>query len=118
MKQLWIALLAMVLLFAAVLPTAAYEYDEYYDETYEYYDESETTEEAMPIWQKVLIALGVGLAIGLVTVLVLRSQLKSVKRQRAAANYIRPNSMVVTHSADLYLYSTVTKVALPKNDTK
>ncbi len=118
MKQLWIVFLAMLLLFAAVLPTAAYEYDEYYDEGYETYDDAESVEETMPIWQKVLIALGVGLAIGLITVLVLRSQLKSVKMQHAAANYIRPDSMVVTHSADLYLYSTVTKVALPKNDSK
>ncbi len=116
MKRLWILLLACGLLLALALPAAAsYEYD--YDYEYSYSDEYEEDEE-MSLGMKIAVAVGVGLLIGLVTVLVLRAQLKSVRMQAGAANYIRPDSMVVHVSNDIYLYSTVTKIPIPKDNKK
>ena len=56
-----------------------------------------------------LIALAIGLAAGLVTVLVMKSQLKSVRRQDQANVYVRPGSMQLTVSHDLFLYRDVSR---------
>lgn len=63
-----------------------------------------------------LIALGVGLLIALIAILVMWSQLKSVHFQSGAAEYIKKDSMKVTGSYEHFLYSRVTKVEIPKND--
>ena len=57
-----------------------------------------------------LIALVIGLIVALIVTGIWRSQLKSVRPQAAAANYLKPGSLLITGSQDLYLYSTVTKV--------
>ncbi len=109
-----------LLLTAFVMPAAAYadeydyEYDSAYNDTYEYEDDYD--DETMPLGTKIAIAVGAGLVIGLITVLVLRSQLHSVRMQYGAASYIRPDSMKVEVASDMFLYRHVTKVALPKND--
>jgi len=64
-----------------------------------------------PVW--ILIALGIGIVIAFIVVLIMKSQLKSVHFQAAANNYIKENSLNVTLSRDIFLYSTVTRVAKP-----
>ena len=59
--------------------------------------------------KKVLISLAIGLAVGGITVLVMKSKLKSVGRQRAAASYVIPGSFNLVESRDLFLYSNVTR---------
>lgn len=54
-----------------------------------------------------LLSLIIGLVIGLVVVLILRAQLKSVRKQHQANVYIKPGSMHLTVSRDLFLYRTV-----------
>lgn len=56
-----------------------------------------------------VIALIIGLVIGLIVALVLKAQLKTVRRQNQAHVYVRPGSMQVTVSRDLYLYRNVTR---------
>lgn len=56
-----------------------------------------------------LIALAVGLAVGLITVLVLKGQLKSVRMQSRAHDYVKSGSMRLTVQRDLYLYRHVTR---------
>lgn len=53
------------------------------------------------------IALLIGLVIGLIVAFSLKSQLKSVRMQRRAHDYVRPGSMRLTKQMDLYLYRTV-----------
>ena len=62
-------------------------------------------------WGKnLLIALGVGLAIGLIVVLVMLSQLKSVKPKHGATEYTKAEGMKMTRSSDLFLYRTVSRI--------
>lgn len=63
-----------------------------------------------------LIALGVGLLIAVIAILVMYSQLKSVHFQSGAAEYIKKDSMQVTGSYEHFLYSTVTKIKIPKDN--
>ena len=53
--------------------------------------------------------VGAALAVGLIVALVLKSQLKSVRKQNQANVYVKENSMVVTTRRDLFLYRDVRK---------
>ena len=59
--------------------------------------------------KNLLIALAIGLGAGLITVLVMKSQLKSVRRQDRADVYVRPGSMQLTASRDIFLYRNVSR---------
>ena len=62
-----------------------------------------------------VISLVVGFVIALIVVSVMKGKLKSVRFQTNAREYVREGSFVLNHSRDLFLYSTVTRVAKPKN---
>jgi uncharacterized protein len=53
--------------------------------------------------------------ISLVIVMIMKSSHKTSKPQRSACNYIIQNSLNMTNKEDLYLYTNVTKTAIPKN---
>lgn len=59
------------------------------------------------------IGFGVSLIAALITVLVFKSQLKSVKFEYAAKAYEVDNSFKLTRSNDIFLYKTVTKTKKP-----
>jgi len=70
-------------------------------------------------WGKYILgSLGVGLIVGLITVFVMKSKLKSVRRQNHANVYVRSGSLDVTRAEDLYLYRTVTRTAKPQNNNR
>lgn len=56
------------------------------------------------------VCIGVGITIGFVVVLILKGQLKSVRPQRSAANYIVDGSFNLTQSNEFFLYRNVTRV--------
>lgn len=56
-----------------------------------------------------IIALVIGVVIGVVVALILKGQLKSVRQQRQANVYMKPGSMNLTVSNDLFLYRTVNR---------
>ena len=64
----------------------------------------------------ILICIGFGLLIGLITVLVMKSQLKSVRPQNAAADYVTAGSFQLRNSRDIFLYRHVRRTARPKNN--
>ncbi len=68
-------------------------------------------------FKNLLIAFGIGLIIAIIVSLMLRGQLKTVKMQHGAANYVHPGSMMVNASRDTYLYSTVSRTARPKESS-
>ena len=88
-------------------------------------DDSYVTEEdvyeAMPARKNygrtILICMVVGMVIGLIAVGIMASRMKTVRRQNTASDYIRPGSMQLTHSRDIYLYSHVSRTAKPKNNS-
>lgn len=63
----------------------------------------------------IAICMLAGMAIGGIAVGVMASQMKTVRMQNAASDYVRPGSMQLTNSQDIYLYSHVTRTAKPKN---
>jgi len=56
-----------------------------------------------------LIALAVGLVVGVIVALILKGQLKSVYKRNEADVYVKPGSMQLTVSNDLFLYRTVSR---------
>ena len=73
------------------------------------------TEPFSPIW--ILISLGIGLVLAFLCTMGMRAQLKSVRTQDSAVDYVRKGSMDVTRSNDIFLYHTVTRTEKPKNDS-
>lgn len=74
---------------------------------------------ALPIrlaWYMLPLAILIGFAIAMMIMLIIRGKLKSVKMQRGAASYIRPDSMHVTAARDTYLYSTVSRTVRETNN--
>lgn len=64
----------------------------------------------------VAISMGAGLLIGLIAVGIMAFQMKSVRPQNSASDYVRPGSMQLTSQRDIFLYSHVTRRAKPKNN--
>lgn len=64
------------------------------------------------------VSLGIGLLIGFLIINSIASKNKSVHMQKNATVYTRPGSMVITGSADNFLYSNVEKKEKPKQENK
>ena len=75
----------------------------------EYYLDGEANGFPFEAGKTLLIALAVGLVIGLIVAFSLKAQLKSVRMQSRAHHYVRPGSMQLRQSSDLYLYRTVNR---------
>ena len=83
--------------------------------TGEPYDNSNLPREPLSlIWIPVSIAIGGVLA--LIVVGVMKGQLKSVRSQAAANSYLKPGSLNVTESRDLFLYSQASRTEKPKDN--
>lgn len=67
-------------------------------------------------WYSILIALGIGLIVALIVTGTMKSALKSVA-MRHAAEYVRPGSLQLTRSQDIFLYRTVSRRERPKSST-
>lgn len=65
----------------------------------------------------VATCMAVGMVIGLVAVIIMASQMKTVRAQNAASDYVRPGSMVLTNRRDIFLYSHVSRVPKPKQSS-
>ena len=74
-----------------------------------YYLEGHMNGFPFPLGQNLMIALATGLAAGLITVLVMKSQLKSVRQQQRANDYMKSGSMRLTGSSDIFLYRNVSR---------
>lgn len=66
--------------------------------------------------QAVLICLLIGVVVAFIVTGIMKGQLKSVRRQNTANNYIRANSLNLTKSRDMFLYRNVVRRAKPKNN--
>ena len=70
-----------------------------------------------PVARNLLIALVIGAVVGLIVVLILRGQLKTVKKKYLASDYVKAGSMKVTAAYDMYLYRNVTRRAKPQDSS-
>ena len=63
-----------------------------------------------------IICIVVGIIGGFIAVTIMKGKLKSVRRRNEASDYVRPGSLNITNSRDIFLYTNVTRVARPKDD--
>ena len=56
-----------------------------------------------------VVMAGIGLAVGLIVSLILRGQMKTVRRKVGAQSYIRDGSFQLSRVQDIYLYTTTTR---------
>ncbi len=100
--------------------TAQYDYDyyDYYDYDYDddYIQGSDDYDGSFNWGTSILIAVVVGLVAAGITTGVMYSQLKNVKLQARAEEYVVAGSMNVTVARDLFLYQHTTRVARPKKN--
>lgn len=66
------------------------------------------------IW--IPISIGLGIILALIVVGCMKSKLETVRSQAAANSYLKPGSLNITNSSDLFLYHTVTRTEIPKNN--
>lgn len=66
----------------------------------------------------VTICFGIGALIGLVVVLVLKSQLKTVHYRSGADCYVGEGRLNLTAQSDVFCYQTVTRHERPRQDHK
>ena len=64
------------------------------------------------------VSLVIGLLVGFIIINSIASKNKSVHMQKNATVYTRPGSMIITGSADKFLYSNVEKKEKPKQENK
>ena len=85
---------------------------------YTYSDYGNTEEEKTFDWALVVISFLVpGIAAGIITTCVMKSKLKSERMVDNAEDYVVPSSFVLNVSKDIFLYSTVSKVKKPQNNS-
>ena len=88
-----------------------------YAEECEAYLNAHINGEPFDFGSNLLIAAVIGLIVSLIYVLVLKGQLKSVRRQSGAGSYVRQGSMNLTQSGDYFMYRNVTRTAKPQNNS-
>lgn len=70
--------------------------------------------------ERLQMALGsclLGVIVGLIVVLVMKSKLKSVRSQAGADQYVGMDSLQLTQQSDIFLYQTVTRRPKPQQNT-
>lgn len=68
----------------------------------------------MSIW----ICIIIGVVIGFLVAGAMKAQLKSVRRENAAANYLTAGSLQLTVSTDRFLYENTTRTPKAKSNNK
>ena len=71
--------------------------------------------EPFSVTGSLIMALGIGFVIAIITVSVYKGQLKSVHSKSTAEGYEKKDSRQITNSKDIYLYRTITKTPKPKD---
>lgn len=81
------------------------------------YDVGNMPKEPYDLPMCLLISVGIGLLISLVITSVWKGQLKSVAFQTQATSYIKPDSLNITESRDLFLYRKIDRVEKSDDDS-
>lgn len=85
--------------------------------TGEPYDTGNLPKGDFPWGSSILFAVVAGLVVAVIVIICLKGQLKSVRREDSAANYVRPGSLQLTGSGDIFLYHTVSRREKPQQSS-
>lgn len=90
--------------------------DEFFTQakTGEPYDTGNLPKEPFHFLRNLLIALVIGFVAALIVTNVMKGNLKTVRFQTAANSYVKANSMNVSESRDMFLYTHIDRHAKPK----
>lgn len=88
-----------------------------YADECEYYLDIETNGKPFNPIYSLLISVAIGLIIAFIVTMIMRSQLKSVKGQPAASDYIKRGSMQINLANELFLYRHIDRREKPKNNS-
>lgn len=83
----------------------------------DYYVTEEYEKEPYDIKISIVISLVIGLVSAFIVTGIMKGQLNTVRPQNKADNYVKADSMKVTRSRDLYLYSHVSKRLRPQDNS-
>lgn len=86
-------------------------------ETGDPYDSGNLPKGDFPWGSCILFAVVAGLVVAVIVIVCLKRQLKSVRREDSAGNYVRPGSLQLTASGDIFLYHTVTRREKPRQSS-
>ncbi len=81
------------------------------------YDTGNLPKGSFKFFKNLLISLAVGFGVALIATLIMKSQLKSVRSQSAAADYMRNGSLKIHESRDMFLYRKVNRVKKAENNS-
>lgn len=81
------------------------------------YDGDNMPKAPFGVGKNLLIAVGIGLVVALIVTGTMKAKLKSVRRQSAASNYTKANSLNINESSDMFLYSTIARTEKPKSNS-
>lgn len=81
------------------------------------YDTGHMPKEPFGVVTNLLIALVVGLVVAMIATGIMRGQLRSVRGQSGAGDYVRPDSLQITNRRDLFLYRQVRRRPRPKESS-
>lgn len=85
--------------------------------TGEPYDSGNLPKGDFPWGGSIVFALGAGLLVAVIVIFCLKRQLKSVRRQDTAGNYMRPGSLQLTACGDIFLYHTISRREKPQQSS-
>ena len=81
------------------------------------YNADHLPSDSFPLLLLAAISLVVGFLIGFIVTAVMKAQLKSVRSQPTANNYLKSGSLKITQSTDLFLYRNITRTPRPKQNS-
>lgn len=80
------------------------------------YDKHNLPKKAFDFGKNILISLGAGAAVAAIVLFILYKQMKNVAMKATADDYLKKDSLKVTQSRDVYLYTHTDRRAKPKNN--
>lgn len=81
------------------------------------YDVRNLPKEPFAFLFNLIVCFGIGFVVALIVTAIMKGQLKSVRAQSGAANYVKAGSLNVTQRQDLFLYKDVQRREKPKESS-
>lgn len=81
------------------------------------YDRGSLPKEKFSVVKSLLISVLIGFAAAFLVTAVMKGQMRSVRSRSAASEYIASGGMTLTQARDIFLYSNVSRTAIPKSNS-
>lgn len=65
---------------------------------------------------RIIVAIGIGVVAAFIVTASMKGKLKSVRFSPAASDYVKPGSLNVRNGSEVFLYTKVNRVPIPKNN--